>query len=59
MDIISFEKFYNNENSGFWKKNDMIYEEKLKIIKKFSAASPLVLNFDELKINPFISFQNI
>ena len=47
-----FEKFYNNENSGFWKKNDMIYEEKLKIIKKFSAASPLVLNFDELKINP-------
>ena len=30
----------------------MIYIDKINIIKKYSKYDPLVLNFDELKINP-------
>ncbi len=49
---FKFEDFYNNTNSGYWKNEDMIYIDKINIIKKYSKYDPLVLNFDELKINP-------
>ena len=49
---FKFEDFYNNANSGYWKNEDMIYIDKINIIKKYSKYDPLVLNFDELKINP-------
>jgi len=49
---FKFEDFYNNANSGYWKNEDMIYIDKINIIKKYSKHEPLVLNFDELKINP-------
>ena len=49
---FKFEDFYNNTNSGYWKNEDMIYINKINIIKKYSKYDPLVLNFDELKINP-------
>ena len=49
---FKFEKFYNNENLGYWKNEDMIYMNKLKIINKYSNHDPLVLNFEELKTNP-------
>ena len=49
---FKFENFYNNANSGYWKNEDMIYIDKINIIKKYSKHEPLVLNFDELKINP-------
>ena len=49
---FKFEDFYNNTNSGYWKNGDMIYIDKINIIKKYSKYDPLVLNFDELKINP-------
>ena len=29
-----FEKFYNNDNTGFWRKEDMLYSIKMDIIKK-------------------------
>ena len=48
----NFDKFYNNENTGFWKKEDMLYSIKMDIIKKYCKHRPLVLNFDELKTNP-------
>jgi hypothetical protein len=47
-----FEDFYNNKNSGYWKKEDMIYTDKLNIIRKYCKHKPLVLNFADLKINP-------
>ena len=49
---FKFEDFYNNANSGYWKNEDMIYIDKINIIKKYSKYDPLVLNFDELKIHP-------
>ena len=49
---FKFEDFYNNANSGYWKNEDMIYIDKINILKKYSKYDPLVLNFDELKINP-------
>ena len=49
---FKFEDFYNNTNSGYWKNEYMIYIDKINIIKKYSKYDPLVLNFDELKINP-------
>ena len=49
----SFEKFYNNENTGFWRKEDMLYSIKMDIIKKYSKNKPLVLRFEELKENPY------
>lgn len=49
---FKFEDFYNNTNSGYWKNEDMIYIDKINIIKKYSKYDPLILNFDELKINP-------
>lgn len=49
---FKFEDFYNNTNSGYWKNEDMIYIDKINIIKKYSKYDPLVLNFDELKIHP-------
>lgn len=48
---FSFEDFYNNQNSGFWKKEDMMYIDKINIVKKYCKHEPLVLNFDDLKIN--------
>ena len=50
--IIDFEDFYNKDNTGYWKKVDMLYGDKLDIISKYSNSKPLVLNFDELKTNP-------
>ncbi len=50
---IPFEQFYDNNDNGFWKNNDMNYTKKLDIIKKYSSSSPLVLNFDELKTNSY------
>lgn len=47
-----FEDFYNKDNTGYWKKVDMLYGDKLDIISKYSNSKPLVLNFDELKTNP-------
>ena len=47
-----FDKFYNNKNTGFWKREDMLYSIKMDIIKKYCKHDPLVLNFDELKIKP-------
>ena len=47
-----FEDFYNSENTGYWKKEDMLYKDKLEIIHKYSKKEPLILNFDELKTNP-------
>ena len=49
----SFEKFYNNDNTGFWRKEDMLYSIKVDIIKKYSNNKPLVLRFEELKENPY------
>ena len=49
---FKFEDFYNNNNSGYWKNEDMLYVNKLSIINKYSKHNPLVLNFDELKKNP-------
>ena len=46
-----FEDFYNNDNTGYWKKIDMLYRNKLDVITKYSNSKPLVLNFDELKSN--------
>ena len=54
-----FEEFYNNENTGYWKRDDMIYFDKLKIISKYSKSRPLVLNFDELKTNPHSYLEKI
>ena len=49
----SFENFFNENNTGFWKDEDMIYKKKIEIIKKHSKHKPLVLNFEELKSNPY------
>ena len=50
----SFEQFYKNDNSGFWKYEDMNYMDKIRIVKKYTK-NPLILNFDELKSNPYLS----
>ena len=32
----SFEQFYKNDNSGFWKYEDMNYMDKIRIVKKYT-----------------------
>ena len=54
----SFEQFYKNDNSGYWKHEDMNYIDKIRIVKKYTK-NPLILNFDELKLNPYIFLDKI
>ncbi len=51
---LSFDQFYDIENdSGFWKNKEMIYKNKILLIKKYSPYKPLVLFYDEIKTNPY------
>ena len=47
-----FKDFYNNENTGYWKNEDMIYSKKIDIINKYSNSKSLILRFEELKSDP-------
>lgn len=48
-----FQDFYNDKDSGYWKNEDMIYLNKVNIIKKYTTKTPLVMCFEKLKKNPF------
>ena len=47
-----FKDFYNNNNTGYWKNEDMIYSKKIDIINKYSNSKSLILRFEELKSDP-------
>ncbi len=49
----TFNEFFNLEqNNGLWKKEDLIYQDKVKLIESLCNEKPLVLTFDQLKNNP-------
>ena len=49
----SFKEFFNiEEDTGIWKKEDLIWRDKIENIEQLCKTPPLVLTFDELKKNP-------
>ena len=55
----NFEDFYEISGNGYWKDSELLYKNKLDLIKKYTIHKPLILNFDELKINPHNFFNKI
>ena len=55
----NFEDFYEISGNGYWKDSELFYKNKLDLIKKYTIYKPLILNFDELKINPHNFFNKI
>jgi len=50
----NFEQFFDIENDkGFWKNNDMLYKNKIDLIRKFTYYKPLILFFEDIKSHPF------
>lgn len=49
----NFEDFYKLSGDGYWKESELVFKNKLDLIKKYTIHDPLILNFDELKINPY------
>lgn len=49
---IKFSEFFNFENTGIFKIQDLIYRKKIEHIKNIFSEPPLILIYDELKNNP-------
>ena len=58
--FYSFQDFFDIKNdNGFWKKKELDYSSKLRIIQECCVHPPLVLDYDELMTDPFSYVQKI
>ncbi len=51
---FSFKEFFDVDNdTGVWKKKELFFREKIRILEKYFKNKPLVLFHDDLKKNPW------
>lgn len=49
----SFEEFFDIEsNKGLWKREELLYRNKIEYVEKHFKSKPLILTFDHFKRNP-------
>jgi len=57
---MSFSKFFDLENdSGPWKQADLYYMKKIKLLEKYLVETPLLLNYEDIKTDPYVFFNKI
>ncbi len=56
---VKFKDFFNLENTGWYKIEDLIYAKKTEHIRNRFSKNPLILIYDELKNNPQKFLQKI
>ncbi len=56
---VKFKDFFNLEDTGWYKIEDLIYTKKIECIKSMFSRAPLILIYDELKNNPQKFLQKI